>query len=682
MKKQNLIAIASLAMLLAGCGGNSDTSKTSTPASTTPTSTTPTSTSTSTSTQPVTPDTPTLPTELTDDDFGYLSTEDLTYTATSTLGSSLSGTKMESVTKKSEIKLGDGLHKDEGSVTYSTINDNYTYDTETAVVNEGFWEADDGFVHTTSDPDLNNQVKETTGSIAYDTYFKNPFDSTDELDAIVAEDFDYNSRKSKKNTYSTFVLNSDKLEDEDIATFLLLVDYFTNASSMPLSYYYYNMTYNYTGTATVLSASDVSIDHVYLYADANGIIGIDYSISASFSFTYSSYSYEFTLSSEANLLAKDVDNTGLTLADVKKVPYTKTAGADTQYAAFDSAIAGFKAATNYTLSGNIAESKIKVSGFDLAFVTDEYSAKTYNYNTLGTAIDKDTVSYSGVHKVSDGVYDAYTSTTTAVAKGTSHSTAATMPTVAFSSGIFEYDATKSTADDYVFTLRSAYSSSEVLKLMSNLLYISVDGSLSVTVSKDGVLKNVTTVYTTSSSTNTSLTNTYTASFDFSNIGTTTALFTTFDNYVAYKTPSTYAELDSYIYNFDTQAEIENSSSEAILKQLFGETTYAKLPNLVEMVDGLGDLYYGSGISTSGGKVQIMFYIEEFTTLTSNVATIKAALTKLGYTCTGSYSTSFSTSGDGFDLEVFGTYANQSDSSDGFILVFEFDLPSTTTTTSL
>lgn len=676
MKKQNLIAIASLAMLLAGCGGNSDTTKTSTSTAPTSTSTkTSTSTSTSTSTKPVTPDTPTLPTELTDDDFGYLSTEDLTYTATSTVGSSLSGTKMESVTKKSEIKLGDGLHKDEGSVTYSTMNDNYTYDTETAVVNEGFWEADDGFVHTTSDPDLNNQVKETTGSIAYDTYFKNPFDSTDELDAIVAEDFEYNSRKSKKNTYSTFVLDSDKLEDEDIAAFLLLVDYFTNATSMPLSYYYYNMTYNYTGTATVLSSSDVSIDHVYLYADANGIIGIDYSISTSFSFTYSGYSYEFTLSSEANLLAKDVDNTGLTLADVKKVPYTKTAGADAQYTAFDNAITSFKAATNYTLSGVISEGKTKVAGFDLAFVTDEYSAKSYDYNSLGTSIDDSTVSYSGVHKVSDGVYDTYSSKTTAVEKGSGHTTAVTMPTLAFSTAIFEYDATNSTADDYVFTLRSSYSSSDVLKLVSNLLSVSTDGDLSVTVSKDGVLKNVTVSYKASSSANTSLTSTYTAVFSFSNINTTTALLTTFENYVAYKTPSTYAELDSYTYNFDTSKAISDTNVEALLKQIFGETTYAKLPNILTMADNLGDYYYVSGISTSSSMVQIQFLLDSSTDVLTTIATLNAALTAVGYTCTGN-SYYFSASGDGFNLIAGMAQSNNS------ILLVQFSVPSSTSTTSL
>lgn len=684
MKKQNLIAIASLAMLLAGCGGNSDTSKTSTPASTAPTSTTPTSTTTSTSTKPVTPETPTLPEKLTDDDFGYLSTEDLTFTASSTtkVGVSASGASQNMLTykKSSEIKLGDGLYLENGTLTgTSSSTSSSSGSTSTADISRGFYKNDDGYAYYYTDPDLHNNVTNKNFQAEFDSYFTNPFDATDEFDAILAEDFDYNSRKSKKNTYSTFVLNEDKLEDEDIAAFLFLVDEFSTANTygMSLDYFYAYLNYQLYGTASYVTASDLTIDHVYLYADYDGLIGIDYKITASISAssTYGTYTYD--VSSESSLFAKDIDNTNLTKADVTKTPYTKTAGADSQYSAFDKAIAGFKAANNYALSGYIAESKTKVSGFDLVFVNDEYSAKTYGYNALGTKEDETTVSYSGVHKVSDGVYDIYESDTVAIATGANHTSAPTMPTLDFSSEIFEYDATNSTADDYVFTLRSSYSSSEVLQLISNLLYISTDGSLSVTVSKDGVLKNVSTTYKTSSSTNSSLTNTYTAVFNYSDIGSTTAIpstLATFTDYVAYKTPTSYAEITTSIYDYDNQAYLSDTNVETVLKSLLGETSYANCPNVFEIYD-LGDYYAGTLYSaTSYNLVELQFSYDTSNDLSTALTGLYNAFKKAGYTISQTnygYSISFT----GGTLEFGYTTDN------GYILFIDIQ-PTTTSTTSL
>lgn len=694
MKKQNLIAIASLAMLLAGCGGNSDTTKTSTSTAPTSTSTkTSTSTSTSTSTKPVTPDTQTLPTELTDDALGYLSTEDLTYTVSSTtkVGVTVSNSSQTILTykKSSDIKLGDGLYSESGTATaVSSSSSSSSGSSSTSSISRGYWKGDDGNAYYDDDPDLNNKVETNNSQVEFDSMFVNPFDATEQYDAILAEDFDYSSKKSKKNTYSTFVLNSEKLEDEDIAAFLLLVDQFKTANTYGLSldYWYSYISYQTSsGTVSYLTASDLTIDHVYLYVDYEGLVGIDYKISASVSATSSYYgTYTYNISSEGSLFAKDIDNTGLTKADVTKTPYTKTAGADTQYTAFDTAIAGLKAATSYTLSGTVSEGKTKVSGFDLAFVTDEYSAKSYAYNSLGTSIDDSTVSYSGVHKVSDGVYDIYSSDTVAIANGSKHTTAPTMPTLAFSTAIFEYDATNSTADDYVFTLRSSYSSSEVLKLISNLLYVSTDGDLSVTVSKDGVLKDVTVSYKSSSSANTSLTSTYTAVFNYSGIGSTTSIpstLATFTDYVAYVAPSKYSDITD-VYDYDNKDYLTGTNLENVLKTLLGETSYANLPDVFALYSGLGEAYSYNLYSTSYALVEIDFYYSTSDEIKADLNGLLKALKDAGYTYTYSSTTyTYSVSFTGGTLSIGATAADEDDESAGYLLYIDIQA-TTSTSTSL
>lgn len=692
MKKTKLFTLATLSLLLASCGGNSTSTSTTGSASTAPTSTvTPSGDKDSTDTKP-TSTTTSAPDTLTDSILTSVAADDATFGVESTVDFSAGGSTYENYSKNTTIKISEDVYSENGSVNYKYLNSSYSYSTGSSDINAGYWKGSDKKIHYNTDPDLYNNVEEKTLSTNFDGTLTNPFEDLSS-DLYSAANYDLKKTYGRKG-YSVFKLADDFLEDEDVISDILSVDTFVNdLGTMNLSYFYSYVCSEYLGSSATLSAKNVTVDYFNVNANSEEVTGFSYKISTTISAsTTSGSTVSIILSSEADVKLSNLYTTELTKDSVVKAPFTKTAGAETQYAAFESAITKMQAG-NYEFEAYIKQQKTKLYGYKGAILTDEYSVLEYEYNTLGTAADDSTYSYSGIHKVSDGVYDYYSSDTAAIAKGSSHATAS-IPTYAFSSEIFEYDATNSSADEYVFNLRDAYTASDIVSL-STIYTISGAQDLSFTVNKDGTLKEINLSYTSPSSVSSSAKATYYVTFSFSNVGTTTTIpsdLATFTNYVAYTTPSSYSAITDYIFDYvnyvnNGTSTLLTSSLDTYIKAVVGDENYSKVPDFLNLVSGLGDSYYQtlvattsytSGSSTYDPFVRILFAYSSSSDLTSALSSVLSAAKTAGYSYTASSSSTYVTlSGvDGATVKI-----GYTTSSSYYLLYIEISATSTTTSTT-
>ena len=693
MKKTKLFTLATLSLLLASCGGNSTSTSTtgSASASTAPTSTvTPSGDKDSTDTKP-TSTTTTLPSELTDDMLGSLIADDVTFgvSATSTIKSS--GSTINSFTKDTTLKLGEDVYSEAGDYTLKSSSSS-----SSSSFNTGYYKGSNNNAYYCGTPDLNNVVTDTDSEMAFDDYFTNPF--AERVDNLLdSSSYDYKKTMSRKG-YTVFELNDEFYDDvkEDL---LALDSFYEGIATYGLSYMYYVISYNATGTASTLDAKDITVNSFTVNADADNVIGFTYDISVEKKFTSSNQSYDMTFSSVVTVNLSDIYSTDLTKADVQKQPYTKASGTDTQYAAFDSALSSI-ANGNYLFKADVKQQKTKYFTYEGAVLTDEYSILGYGYNDLGTQADMTEAYYSGYHKVSTGVYDYYSSDTATIAKGSSHTSSCTIPSFDFSSLIFEYDATNSTSDAYVFTLRDSYDASDVLAL-STVFNFSTASGLTVTVNKDGSLKSMDFSYISTSSYSGS-TATYYVTMTFSDIGTTTTIPTNiadFSSYTPYKTPTSYADITDDILDYGTyytsNGKTENYADDlpTVIKAVVGEDNYSNVPDVFAADSTLGDMYSGTlyateafsyTSSTSGTTTTMNPFVEiHFGTYTTNevisaLSNLSTALKNKGYTVSQSGYT-YTVTGTGFKLSFGASYADSTYSS--YIMYVEITAASTSTSTT-
>ncbi len=634
MKKKYLLTLAALTTLLAGCGENSASPKPSSPSdapisnkNSTPSvdSTKPSTPSTKPST-PSTPSTPVeeLPTELVNADLDNAFTDDITFGVNAAIDMSVVASTGNipyiTMTKDSDIKLGDGLYLEDADLTVKQLNDSYQYETSTTSGKVGYWKGVNDFITYNSAPDIHNKTEETVIRQNF-ALLENPLEGN--LDETY---FEYDAANSTKE-YSAFKVNDEYIDDSEVRAHL-----------DDITAFYCNVGLGSLGDVVTQlggSSSDISLDKFEAKVGLEGLIGFDYAYSYQATSTSASGSMTMVLSYTGSIEIKDEDKTGLQLSDIKYTPFVKTANADTQYAAFDKAKAAI-AKGDYLYEATVLEKTSKMSGYKGAVLKDEYASFAFDYD-LGTP-KMDDVVYSGVHKVSDGVYNYYSSSTAAVAGGSAKVSGTVVPTFDFDSAIFEYDAKKSTADEYVFNLRSEMDDLEVASLLAVYSFNNAD-NLSVTITKDGVFKGFSFTYTGTSSYSSSIKTTYTVKFEFSAIGTTTAIpaeYGTFEGFVPYVTPTAYKQLGNVIdydaYQQSGSITILDDDLEAVLKSVVGETIYASLPNVLKYGE-IGDAYYASLYSKSSKFIEMQFDYDSADSLSAALTAVVTGLTKDGVTLT-------------------------------------------------
>lgn len=620
------MTLAALSTLLAGCDnktasqapaspsaggsqatstkGNSDTAKPSTPSAKPSTPATP-STKPSES-KPSTPE-PELPTELVDADLENAGTDDITYETDVTLTESLTmqgqSIDMVKLNKVSDIKLGDGLYKEDATLNIRQINTSTMgYDTSTETGTVAYWRGANGSINYNEAPDLHNKTETQTINQPF-ALLENP------VSANLSEDyFEYDADASSNQAYSVFNVSNSYLTNATSRAHLDdLTEFYANVGSLGLSMIIESV--NAMG-ASVSTTTAVTMENFSVKIDLDGLVGFDYAYKYDLDVTSSGSSGTITFTLVGSVNLKDVDSTGLQMSDVQNVPFVQTANAATQYAAFNTAIKKM-AQGKYAFAADVTEKKMKRNGYKGVVLGDEFSTVRFAYDMLGSEDYSEAV-YAGVHKVATGVYDSYASLSSTITGGSGHSDANNIPGFDFVAEIFEYDATASTADDYVFTLRDGIDDLEVIDQMSVFSFNNAD-NLTVTVTKDGVVKGFTFNVTGSSSYNTSLATTYTVDFTFSNVGTTTAIpaeIATFDPaYVPYVTPTAYEDLDTVVdydsSNTSGSTQYFDGTSADALTAIFGEAVYKTLPNVLNY-GSLGDYYYATLYSVSQKFIEIHF----------------------------------------------------------------------------
>lgn len=641
------MTLAALSTLLAGCDnktasqapaspsaggsqatsikGNSDTAKPSTPSAKPSTPSTPSakpSDSKPSSTVPA----PELPTELVDADLENADTNDITYEADVTLTESLSmqGTSIDmvSLNKVSDIKLGDGLYKEDATLKIRQINTStFNYDTSTETGLVGYWRSANGYINYNEAPDLHNQTETQTINQPF-ALLENP------VFGNLSEDyFEYDADASLNQAYSVFNVSDSYLTNATARAHLDdLTEFYANVGSLGLETILSSVS---SMGGSVSSSTVITMESFSVKIDLDGLVGFDYAYNYDLDVTSSGSSGTLTFTLVGSVNLKDVESTNLQLSDVQHVPFVPTANASTQYAAFNTAIQTM-AQGKYAFAADVTERRVKTNGYKGVVLGDEFSTVRFAYDTLGTE-DYSNAIYAGVHKVGTGVYDSYASYSSSISGGSAHADANSIPTFDFVAEIFEYDAAASTADKYVFTLRDEIDDLEVVDQMSVFSFNNAD-NLSVTVTKDGVFEGFSFNVTGSSSFNTSLASTYTVDFTFSGVGTTTSIpaeIATFGpDYVAYVTPTTYEELD-VVVDYDasnssgTNQYYDGTSADA-LTAIFGDATYKTLPNVLNY-GNLGDYYYASLYSASQKFIEIHF---EFDTEDELAAALQALVTGL------------------------------------------------------
>lgn len=645
MKKKYLLTLAALTTLLAGCGETKDSTKSNAPSenpisnkgSATNVSTKPTTPSTKPSTPSTQPSTPTpaekLPTELINADMENAFTDDITFGVSATIDMSIVQTDTTTgqpitlpyvtMTKDSDIKLGDGLYLESADVTAKQLNTStYQYDTTSSSGEVGYWRGANDFITYNDAPDVHNQTNETIIKQNF-SLLENPLEEN--LDETY---FEYDAANSAQD-YSAFKVSDEYATDATVRAHL-----------DDITEYYCNIGLGSFGDVVTQmggSTSDISLDKFEVKIGFEGIIGFDYTYSYSYSVTGGSVVLSYTGAIEI----KDEDKTGLQLSDVKYSPFVKTANADTQYAAFDKAKATM-AKGNYAYNATVLQKSSKLNGYKGIVLKDEYSSIAFDYSDLGEE-DLSEAVYSGVHKVSDGVYNYYSSSTAAVAGGSAKVSGDVLPTFDFDTAIFEYDAKKSTADEYVFNLRNEMDDLEVAGLLSVYSFRNAD-NLSVTISKDGDFKGFSFTYTGASSINSTIKTTYTVKFEFSGVGTTTAIpaeYATFDGFVPYTTPTAYKQLGNVVdydaYLQSSTITILDDDLETVLKTVVGETVYASLPNVLKYAS-LGDTYYMSLYSASSKFIEMQFEYDSADDLSAALTEVLTGLKQDGFNFTADSST--------------------------------------------
>ena len=612
--KKTLLTLAALAFAVTGCNDRSDSNKSEKPSTNPATSDT---ASTKPSVKPSTEPEPELPTELANADFDHAGGNDVTFDIDATFAMNMTYQAQKtniSFKKDSTLKLGDGLYREDYKVSATDGTDS---ETESGVA-KYFKNAND-FIGFTSAPDVHNQVKEDAVAQNW-AFLKNPV--AGDLDDSY---FTYDAAASKGKDFSVFQVSEEaKVNSEATAKFRDLESYFTD-NFVSMSDYVSQLG---------CSASDIKLDSVSLKVNLDGLIGFD--MKYTFDVTDSTYGLAVNMASTLSVSVKDVDSTGLTLADCKDVPFVKTANADDKYTAFDTAVSQMKNidAGGYKFSGVLKEITSKVGGMEGVIFKDGYSAKSYDCDLLGQP-KKDSYSYSGVHKVKDGVYDYYTSETPAVAEGAAHvDIADVVPTFDFSTVIFEFDSKKSTAEDYVFTLRDAMDPATVLPLMTIYSFDNVT-SVSVHVTSAGVFKGLDLSFTaTSTVSNSTKTATYNLSLTFSDIGTVTSIpadLATFDGYVPYTEPTSYAEVKTAIIDYDKKEYYKGTTAD-VIKAVIGEDKFASVPDVFALTKMYSN-YYGTIYSASQKFVEIQFAFKDQTSCASALKDLLAALKNAGHTMT-------------------------------------------------
>lgn len=657
--KKTLLTLAALAFAVTGCNNRSDSNKSEKPSTNPSTSTT---ASVKPSTKPSTPSVepePELPTELANADFDHAGGNDVTFDISAAFALNMTYQAQKttvSFKKDSTLKLGDGLYREDYKVSATDGTDT---ENESGVA-KYFKNAND-FIGYTTAPDVHNQVKED--AIAQNWAF---------LDNPIVDDFDdsyftYDAAASKGKDYSVFQVSEEaKVNSEATAKFSDLESYFTD-NFVSMSDYV---------TKLGGSASDIKLDSVSLKVNLDGLIGFD--MKYTFDVTDSTYGLAVNMATTLSVSVKDVDSTGLTLADCKDVPFVKTANADDKYTAFDTAVSQMKNidAGGYKFTGVLKEITSKVGGMEGVVFKDGYAAKSYSCDLLGKP-KEDSYSYSGVHKVKDGVFDYYTSKTPAIAEGAAHvDIADVVPTFDFSTVIFEFDSKNSKADDYVFTLRDAMDPADVLPLMTIYSFDNVT-SVSVHVTSAGVFKELDLSFTsTSTVSNSTKTATYNLSLTFSDIGTVTSIpadLATFGSYVPYTEPTSYAEVKTAIIDYDSQAYYNGTAAD-VIKAVVGEDKFASVPDVFALTKMYSN-YYGTIYSASEKFVEIQFAFKDQDSCATALTNLITALKKAGYTMTQGKNTYVLKSND-ISFEV----AAGTNKSGTYLIAIDIAPASTATTT--
>ena len=615
--KKTLLTLAALAFAVTGCNDRSDSNKSEKPSTNPATSDT---ASTAPSTKPSTEPEPELPTELANADFDHAGGNDVTFDISDDFAMNMTGLGDSiklNANKTSILKLGDGLYREDFTIT---ANDGNNTDSESDCAK--YYKNANDFIAFTEGPDVHNTVKEQVIKQNW-ALLENPV--VGDLDDSY---FTYDAAASKGKDYSVFQVSEEaKVNSESAAKFRDLESYFTD-NFVNISAY----ITQFSKLGLSVSASDIKLDSLSLKVNLEGLIGFD--MKYTFDFTDASYGVTINMASLLSVSVKDVDSTGLTLADCKDVPFVKTANADDKYTAFDTAVSQMKNLDNggYKFSGIIKEVTSKIGGMEGVVFKDGYSDRIYDFTDSGS-VDTTTYSYSGVHKVKDGVFDYYESTTPAIAEGAKNvDIADVVPTFDFSTEIFEFDSKKSKGEDYVFTLRDAMDPADVLPLMVLPVYSFKNvTSVSVHVTSAGVFKELDFSFKGTSSYNSTLTTTYNVSLTFSEIGTVTSVpsdFATFDSYVPYTEPKSYAELTKGIYDGDAKADFTGTAADAI-KNIVGEDKFASVPDIFAHAN-LYSNYAGAYYSVKSKLVQFQFVFADQDSVVKASASLLDGLEKAGY----------------------------------------------------
>ncbi len=335
------------------------------------------------------------------------------------------------------VKYADGYWQ--GSYTTMaedwTTGEEYEYSEMTT-----FYRTADGYLAEAQAPDINNEVGYAYSTLWSQSIFQNM------LYAFDASWFEWDSSYSDDNGYNKFAMTAEAIASEDV--------YYAEAN-----------LFSSIAAYTFGTSFGGDLQHFYIYTDAanENIVNIEfYEMSVEEWYDGSTYSYVTNIS-------LDVSNIGTTVIDASGLydPYTIPEGQESEYAAFESAIAHLEE-HNYTATVQCIdttdpnhiyqESKYEVtengySGYDYSY---EYSTDA---ETGVESRELTSEFYYGTHQVEDGSYDYYQGYSADALSGVAGAGSDPWYNLAdhdFAVEIFELVESESTASSYVFQLREDY----------------------------------------------------------------------------------------------------------------------------------------------------------------------------------------------------------------------------------
>ena len=587
MKKASRFSISLLALcglFLAGCETTGNTSSVSdSTSSSEPTSVvTSSEDSTSGESSEISSEEPSDP-ELQQAHISAISGNNLTLSGTCYIGTVEYGTTDYETT----VKYTDGYWQG----TYDTMaSDWYGNEYEYSETNT-FYRTEDGYLAQSQAPDINNQIASTYGTLWTSSIFVNM------LEHFSASWFEWDSTYSDANGCNRFVMTEEALASEEVY------------------YAEYNL-FESIAEYTFGTSFGGDLQHFYIYTDSanENIVNIEfYEMDTS----WSEYGYTYVTNVDLDVL-----NVGTTQIDETAVysPYSVPSGQETQYSAFESAIAHLEE-HNYTANVQCIdttnpdhiyqESKYEVTENGYSGV--DYS---YEYATDGeTSTETRSLTsefYFGTHKVEDGTYDYYegysADTLTGVA-GAGNNPWYHWPDHQFAVEIFELVEEESTSDSYVFQLREDYMEHNYAYYVAGEFttdyyryYMEEDyeagSNLKISISSTGYIESFEFIYDDWTNPLTTFKQT------FSDWGTTSITddMGDFANYTAYE----YPDFDNtYVYNADNG--YSSISIKDSLVDLYGDTVGNAIPDFMAGNKDIASHYsYGYYYPTSYSCLDITF----------------------------------------------------------------------------